>query len=207
VGACLSYEFLTADPALSAGDGDATMHSFGLTAAMPLSPSLLLGTTSRYVRFSETMSEAMPVDGSRKGAWLGDAGLILRATQTLSLGVTGYNLIGGDDHQFGRALGGGIAVTPTTNLLIAADARYDWGRDSGRYGGGIEYLFTSSAGQNGFPIRAGYLYDSGSNGSLITAGLGWVTQRLAVDVGARFQVAGEGNELLVQGALRLFLPN
>jgi hypothetical protein len=207
VGACLSYEFLTADPALADGDGEATMHQFGLTTAVPLSPSFLLGTTTRYVRFSETMSETMPVDGSRKGAFLLDAGLIVRATESVSLGVTGYNLIGGDDHQFGRALGGGLAFTPTPKLLVAADVRYDWGKEAGRYGGGIEYLFTTSGGQNGFPIRAGYLYDSATDGSLITAGLGWVTSRIAFDVGGRFQVAGDGNELLVQGALRLFLPN
>jgi hypothetical protein len=205
VGACLSYEYLTADPALDDGDGDANMHLFSLVTGVPLSQSIMLGSTTRYVRWSESMSEENPVDTSRN-SFLWDAGLIVRATPTVSLGVTGYNLLGADDEVFGRAIGAGLALTPGTKFLLAADMRYDFAREAGRYGGGAEYLVTS--GENGFPIRAGYLYDSEFDSSSITAGLGWVSARVGFDVGARFQVAGDGgDELLVQGALRLFLPN
>jgi hypothetical protein len=51
-----------------------------------------------------------------------------------------------------------------------------------------------------------YVYDTGSDASYVTAGLGFVTPRVGLDAAARRQVS-EGDELTIQLSLRLFLPN
>lgn len=202
VGACLFYRHLSADPSEA---GDRTMHEVGITAAIPLGPNLAFGVTNKYVNYGETVMEVVPVDTSKKGLTF-DAGLTFRVMPMLSLGVVGYNLFGGDDARYSRALGGGAAFNLGSRLLLAADAKYDFEAASTRFGGGLEFLFSGADGQQGVPLRAGYVYDSEGEGSYLTGGLGFVTPRVALDLGARKQVAN-GDELMVQFSLRLFLPN
>jgi hypothetical protein len=57
------------------------------------------------------------------------------------------------------------------------------------------------------PLRGGYVYDSLLKASYITGGIGLVTPRIGIDVGARKQVDGPGDEFLVETSLRLFFPN
>jgi len=203
VAACLAYDHLTSDLTTD-GQGDRTRHEVGLTLGVPLGDSLAIGTTSRYVSYSESPPPAMtahPHDG-----FLLDAGMTYRLLQSLSLGVAGYNLIGNDDAVYARALGVGLAFNAGP-LLIAADGKYDWGKQAARYGGGAEYVFSGSDGQQGVPVRLGFVYDDGLKASYLTGGLGIVTPRIAIDIGARKELDGPGNELMLQAGLRLFLPN
>jgi hypothetical protein len=202
VAACLYYNHLSADPT---EEGDRSLHEFGITTAVPLGSSLALGVTNRYVSYSESVMEEVPFDSSKKGL-LFDAGILYRVIPSLSLAFVGYNLIGADDARYARALGFGAAFTPAGRLTFSADGRYDFGTDSARWGGGAEYLFSGADAQQGIPIRAGYVYDAETSGSFITAGAGFVTPRVALDIGARKQVAS-GDELMLQLSLRLFLPN
>jgi hypothetical protein len=201
VGACIYYRHLSADPSEM---GDRTLHDVGITAAIPLGANLAFGLTNRYVSYADSVMEAVPVDTSKKGFLL-DAGMTFRVMAPLSVAIVGYNLVGADDVRYARALGGGIAFN-AGRLLVAADMKYDFGVEAARFGGGAEYLFSGADAQQGIPLRLGYVYDSEEKGSYLTGGLGFVTPRVAIDLAARKQVA-EGDELMMQFSLRLFLPN
>jgi hypothetical protein len=201
VGACLFYTHLSADPSEM---GSRSLHEVGITTAVPLG-GFSLGMTQRYVTYKESVMEEVPVDSSHKG-YLVDVGLTYRLMPMLTMALVGYNLIGADEDRYARAIGGGLAFNAFSRLLLSADARYDLEREAGRYGGGLEYLFPGADGQQGIPVRAGYVYDAGTKGSYVTAGLGFITPRVGLDLAARKQVA-EGDELMMQLSLRLFLPN
>jgi hypothetical protein len=201
VAACLSYNHLSADPAV----GERSWHEAALTMAIPLGDSLSFGITNKYVSYSESMAETPPADNSHKGFLL-DSGLTFKVIPSLAVAVVGYNLFGGDKAQYARALGGGMAFNVSSHILLAADGRYDFEHTSGRYGGGFEYLFSAAEGTQGIPIRAGYVYDSSNHGSYLTGGLGFITPRVGVDIGVRKQVS-DGNEFMFQASLRVFFPN
>ena len=51
------------------------------------------------------------------------------------------------------------------------------------------------------------VYDEIGAAHYVTGGLGYITPRVGIDLGARKQVGGDGDELMVQLGLRMFLPN
>src|SRR5262249_51184135 len=165
-----------------------------------------IGVTNRYVSYTEEPAAPLVTNNSHDGYQL-DAGMTYWVLPPLSLAVVGYNLVGNDDAQYARALGFGMAFNLGQSFLIAADGRYDFAASNGRYGGGAEYTFSGAQGQQGVPLRLGYVYDAGLGASYMTGGLGFITPRVAIDVGARTQVSGPGNEFMIQAGLRLFLPN
>jgi hypothetical protein len=201
VGACLYYDHLSIAPDDSAGDGQRYMHQFGISVSMPVGESFLLGITQRYVSYTDTLVDA----NSHSGYGL-DAGMILRLGSSFNLAAVGYNLIGNDQAQFARALGAGLALNLSSKLLIAADGRWNLESGDGRYGGGLEYFFAGGDAQQGFPVRAGYVYDAATAAHYITGGLGFITPRVGIDVGVRKQVQN-GDELMLQFSLRLFMPS
>lgn len=208
VAACLYYSYFSAAPE----GGERAMHQAGLTLALPIAERILIGTTTKYVDYTESGSLTMPTDHSRSGDVLLDGGVIVKVAPTVNLALVGYNLIGGDEGNFPRGIGGGIAVYATPQLMFEADGVWNLAaasadRDTGRYGVGAEYFVTSAAGQAGYPIRIGYVYDVATSGSYLTGGVGYVTPRVGLDVGLRKQVSGDGDEMMVQLGLRLFLPN
>jgi hypothetical protein len=205
IGACLSYNHLSSDFTTD-GTGDRSRHEFSLTLGAPLGDNLAIGSTTRYVSYSEQPPSTGTANNSHDGFLL-DLGMTYRLLPTLNIGVAGYNLTGGDDANYSRALGFGMAFNLSSSLLIAADGRYDFGTDNGRYGGGIEYMFSGAEGQQGVPVRAGYVYDALLKASYVTGGIGLMTPRVGIDVGMRKQVDGAGDELMVQASLRLFFPN
>ncbi len=204
VGACLYYTHLSADMTLD-GQGSRYRHEVGLTTGVPLGGGLSLGVTNKYVSYNEQPPTVTVSDLSHSG-FLFDAGLSYRVVPTLTLAFVGYNLFGGDQGLFTRSLGFGAAWNASPQLLFAADGRYDLEMSHGRWGGGAEYMFSGGDGQQGFPIRLGYVYDSGLSSSYMTGGLGFITPRVALDIGARRQVS-QGDELMVQLSLRVFMPN
>ncbi len=202
VAMCLSYDYVTAAPV---ADGERTLHMVSLTSSVPVSPRLLLGLTTRYINYTEYGALAVPTDDSRSSEFATDIGMVLRLTNTVNLAAVGHNVLGNDENQFPLAVGGGLAMFVTPNLLIAADGRYLIDLERGRYGGGAEYFFSGAQGQQGYPVRAGYVYDDALDASYVTAGVGYVTQKIGLDVGARRQVS-KGDELMIQLGLRLFMP-
>jgi len=201
VAACLYYEFFTASPE----GGSRTAHEVGLTTSITTpGRRFLLGVTQHYRDYEEGGTAAMPEDNSVSGYGV-DAGTIVRLTESFNLAAVGYNLIWHDKDQFPLGVGGGLAWFVAPTFMISGDARWNLETNDGRWGAGAEYFMTTSGGQQGFPLRAGYVYDELTGGSYLTGGLGYITPRVAIDVGARHQVS-RGDETMVQFGLRLFLP-
>jgi hypothetical protein len=202
IAACLSYDYFSSSPE----GGSRTAHEIALTTSVPLGDRVFLGVSHKYRDYEESGTEAMPEDHSTSG-YGADGGAILKLTDSLNVAVVGYNLVGNDEDQFPMGIGTGLAFFLSTTLMIAADARWNLETDDGRWGAGLEYFLTTSGGQQGFPLRGGYVYDEVNGASYVTGGLGYITPRVAVDVGGRKQVSKEGDETLVQVGLRVFLPN
>jgi hypothetical protein len=206
VAACLYYNYLEADPS----GGTRELHDIGLTLALPLAERVIVGSTIRYVDYSEAGSAANPMDNSRDGEWVTDFGAIVRLSSMVNVGLVGYNIVGNDADNFPRALGSGLSLQPTPSLTFGVDGLWNLeapeGTSTGRYGVGGEYFFTAAGGEQGYPIRLGYIYDVKNEGSYLTAGLGFTTPRVALDAGMRAQVDGVGDELVVEFGLRLFMP-
>src|SRR5262249_11675908 len=119
VAACLSYDHLSASPDYPGGmTGERSSHRFALTTAVPLSESIFFGITQKYVIYNDTMMLDPVVQVEKKG-YLLDAGLTLKVMDTVNLGIAGYNLIGADDAEYARALGGGLAWNILPNFLAA----------------------------------------------------------------------------------------
>ena len=68
-----------------------------------------------------------------------------------------------------------------------------------------EFFFSSQDRQSGFPLRAGVLRDGGQDVTYFTAGTGYNTLRVGIDIGMRRQISG-GDETVIQAGLRLFGP-
>lgn len=201
VAACLTYDYFKHQPA----GGERKFHQVGVSTSVPILPSVLFGITQKYVWYDEAGTAASPDDNSRDH-YAADAGLIVKLGTSFSLAGVGYNLVGADDDQNPRAIGSGVAFGVGGALLVAADARWNLESGDGRYGSGIEYFFSGDGGQQGVPIRAGYVYDSTGQAQFVTGGLGYVTPRVGIDAGIRKQVS-KGDDLAFQFGLRFFLPN
>jgi hypothetical protein len=111
--------------------------------------------------------------------------------------------------QFPRAVGGGLMMHPVDAVTAIFDAVWTLDSDAdtktGRYGGGLEYFVSAKRGQQGSPIRAGVVHDVGLDGTYLTAGLGFTTLKVGIDVGGRMAVRGE-DDFAITGSLRVFGP-
>ncbi|MCS6912882.1 MAG: hypothetical protein RMK29_05270 [Myxococcales bacterium] len=144
-----------------------------------------------------------------------DVGITVRVLDRLTLGLVGQNLWGHGVEQ-PTMLGSGLATWLTHRLTIAADVLINFtgyqncvGPDSDpcqevhnrtvvRAGGGLEYSVADR-----LPLRAGYLYDSHTNGHHVSAGLGYFNPRFAFDLGMRQRLSGGLETVLLLG-FRLF---
>lgn len=199
---CFYYSYAGSSPEL----GDMTLsrrtHMAGTSLAYPLSPRVFLGSSLKYFNFdSDVMSE------TKASGFNWDLGMTVRVSDLVSVGATGYNLYGADSPEFPRAVGGGLLARPLPAFALSFDARWKLDGDdhSARYGGGAELFLRPGNGQSGFPIRAGALRDNGLDATYLSAGLGYATMKLAVDVAARFAVSGPEATLFI-ASLRFFGP-
>jgi hypothetical protein len=204
--ACAYYDYFNATPTT----GSRKLSEAGVTLAIPIAERFLIGSTQKWVDYTEKPSDPSMPDNSRSNAIMMDLGMIIRATDQLNLALVGYNMVGHDKANFPRAVGTGIAAYLTPNFMLGADAR--WNLDAamgtpGRYSGGAEYFIAPQGGQQGFPLRAGVIYDQAAKSTFVTAGIGYITPKIGLDIGMRKQVSGDGNELIFQFGLRLFMPN
>jgi hypothetical protein len=201
---CFYYHYASASP----GQGDLgdshRAHVIGSTVSRAISPRVILGIGGKYFDYN---SDAM--DASDSSGVTFDAGALLRVTNRINVAVVGYNVVGNDSPHFPRAIAAGTAVRPSQSLAITFDAIWNLEQPddstSGRYGGGLEYYVRSSGSENGYPLRAGALFDAASSGTYLTAGLGATNGKLGLDVGGRFQIDG-GDEMMIVGSLRLYGP-
>jgi hypothetical protein len=205
---CFFYNYAGASPDGSQMPASTTTHIGGLALSHAISPHLYLGSTIKYFHYDTTI----PSETNASGLTF-DLGATLRLTDMASLGVVGYNLWGSSSPEMPRAAGGGLALKPLPILTLSFDMR--WILDSYsttmpmtgvRYGGGAELFLRNASGQTGVPIRVGALHDSTLAGeTYLSAGLGFSTMSMGIDVGARKAISG-GDDLMVLASIRLFGP-
>lgn len=192
---CFYYRYFTAD-------GGRRVHEAGYLASRAITPTIAIGVNNKYFDYEDELEET--------SGYAADLGLIFMPSTGVQLGVAGYNLLRTEESsQYPRGTGVGLVLRPTSGLTLGLDAMWHMELEddekSGRYGGGIEYFLLADGGQSGYPLRAGTVHDRTSGETYVTAGVGYRTMKVGLDLGARRAVDG-GDELTVLGSIRLFAP-
>ncbi len=197
---CFYYRYLR----MSSDDspqGNHRIHEAGSTIARSFTEAVFVGIGVKYFDYEDE------ADGAQSGFAV-DVGATVELAELMSLGLVGYNLVGGDENLYPRSVGAGIAIRPAPMLLLSADGV--WNLDvpedesTGRYGGGVEWFIRSSNRQTGYPIRVGGLRDVALDATFLTGGLGFAANKVAIDISASKRL-GE-DEVLVLAGLRVFGP-
>ncbi len=139
-----------------------------------------------------------------------DAGIFYQVTRLVSVGGSAYNLLNSKHRELlPRGYGVGFAAGAETSVQLVGDWRYDLDRTqpgtgkkkTNRYSIGLEYLFSGAV-----PLRAGFEVDDTSKTKWWSAGVGFVSSKLALDVGYR-QSTTTASARTVGVALRVFVPS
>ncbi len=176
----VSYQLVS----LGKGTERTTAHLNTVALGLPIANSFLLGVSSRYLLMR----------GARQAnAITGDAGIIFRPSEAISLGVSAHNLINTRNPELTRYYSAHAGLLAGV-LSIAADVRADFetqSRTTLTYSGGLEYIFGQS-----FPVRAGYTWDGFTRSSQLGVGIGLMTPGGGLDLAYRHDVGGEKGRLV-----------
>ena len=200
---CFYYRYFRAEPEI----GDMTfkrhVHEFGAVLSKRLSPNISIGVNTRYFRYATTMTGEDDASG-----FSSDVGALINL-ESFNVALVGYNVLAEDSAQYPLGIGTGISARLVNALSMNADAVWNLdapkGDSTGRYGGGFEYFLQAHNRKQGYPLRVGMVYDNGLDGTYLTAGLGFLSMKMGLDVGLRKQVSG-GDELMILASLRIFGP-
>lgn len=202
---CFYYHYFGAEPALEGMDYARRVHEGGIAAARAITSRLFFGVNARYFDYESNLAGEKDSSG-----FAADFGLTLKATSHVQLAAVGYNLLAAESAQYPMGVGAGVTVRPVAALALGLDGLWNLdlpeGESTGRYGLGLEYFLQSADQLSGYPIRAGIVHDRELEGTYATAGLGYTSMKVGLDVGARKQIDG-GDELMVQAGLRVFGPH
>jgi hypothetical protein len=199
---CFYYSYAGSSPELGGMTLSRRTHVAGTSIAHPISPRVFLGSSVKYFNFdSDVMGE------TKASGFNWDLGMTVRISDVVNIGAAGYNLWGADSPELARAVGGGILARPLDSLAVSFDARWKLEADdrSARYGGGAELFLRPASGQSGFPIRAGALRDNGLDATYLSAGVGYATMKLALDVAARLAITGSDDTMFI-ASMRFYGP-
>ncbi len=164
-----------------------TLIRLGLAA--PVSEGFFLGVQGNYYDLHAGQGGV-----GVKSAFNLDVGAFYQLTPMVAIGGAAYNVLHAKHEQqpvMPRAYGVGITAGSETSIQVVADWRYTVDRryddprakkNTSRYSVGAEYLFSGAV-----PIRAGYQVDDTSlpKSKWWSLGIGYVSNRLALDVGYR----------------------
>ena len=196
LGGGLYYNYASASPT---GAGDRGRHEAGAALSFPFGEKVTLGGAVRYLRIRREMD---PFNDAKTTGLTFDAGLTVRPVSFISIGLAGRGLRDLEDPQAPRVLGGGIALTPRPELVVAFDA-YNVTYPPVSYflfSGGVEYTFASLLSVR---LGGGKTPDGEAFGS---AGLSVVSQVGALDFGGQMAFSEGGDSLFLGFSGRLFVP-
>lgn len=199
-------------------DSDAyqrTSNDIRLTGAYPLGDRFLLGMTGRWLRVSQDgVGPFGPSGVSKSGGdtnaniFTFDVGLMLALSESFRIGAVGYNLTAPKDGLAPLMIGGAVGFRAGDFTLeanvVGSDKSY-WGGWKARYQGGAEYLVADR-----YPLRIGFVHDTGAKRSSLSGGLGYVEKQFAFDVAVRGDLSAPdvaGKALVFVVGLRYFLDN
>jgi hypothetical protein len=199
---CFFYDYAGSNPELGGMSMSRTTHVLGTALSKQIVPRISLGVTTKYYRFSSNVMDEKTASG-----FVWDFGGTARVTEMINLGLSVQNLFATEkSSQFPRAIGGGFVAHPIPILALSFDSRWRLdGAHTARYGGGAELFLSGEGGQTGYPIRIGALHDNGLGSTYVTAGLGLAGLKWGIDIGARREVKG-GDETLILASMRFFGP-
>jgi opacity protein-like surface antigen len=176
----VSYQLIS----LGKGTQRATAHLNTVALALPLADSLMIGVSSRYLLMR----------GARQAnAITGDAGILIRPSGFLSLGVSAHNLIGTGNPELTRYYSAHAGIFAGL-LTVAADVRADFetnNRTTFTYSGGMEFILGQLV-----PVRAGYTWDGFTRSSQLGLGIGVLTGGGGLDLAYHQDFGGEKGRLI-----------
>jgi len=198
----LYYTYHTDSPGgQQAGHG----HEAGLALSFPFGEHVALGGTLKYFNLS---GDQRPVEGNRQMTF--DAGITVRPTSLVSLGLVGYNLRDLHAAVAPVGLGYGVAVAPGDDIMLVVDgvttltADLPETRKGTRVMAGGELLLAKK-----IAVRVGGGYDGVTQNGFFTAGFSAVSEVGAIDLGVRqdaFQNGPYPRETIAGVSVRLFVP-
>ena len=144
----------------------------------------------------------LSLDGPRKArAITMDAGLLWQASDWVTLGAAGYNLVPvGNEVLAPRMVAAGAAIGTDTFAHATAEwsTNLDAERARNRYAFGAEVLLARQ-----FPVRAGWVQDESTDTRWWSAGAGVVQGRIGLDVGYR-QAADDSSARTIWASLKVY---
>ncbi len=184
-----------------------------IAGAYALSDRFSLGVTGRWLRAAQDGYGPLGPSAASKSSgdpnatiYTFDAGLMAAITDWLRLGAVGYNLTAPQNGLAPLMLGGAAGVRlgefTIEGDVVGVDKTY-WGAWKARYEGGAELLLADR-----YPIRLGFLYDTGAKRSSLSGGVGYVDTQFAFDVGVRGDLSAPdvaGKAMVFMLGLRYFL--
>jgi hypothetical protein len=184
-------------------------NRYDLAFSVGLTENLLVGTNIKYLNFDRFDKE------DALNAVTVDVGALFMTSFGLNIGVAGYNLTNTADYiEHPVSMAVGLSYSPFRTLVMAFDWFINFQRpvdvleplgekDTGyRYHFGAEYLLLGQV-----TVRAGYLIDNarpGDKDMFWSVGVGYVTDRFAVDFGYRGSTGDSDVGVIAFGA-RLFM--
>jgi opacity protein-like surface antigen len=175
-----------------------------LALALPLSDRFYLGLTGKYLKLSDSgpprLGFGLPPSFAARGLSdqssvdnvSFDAGITVKPTEQLAIGVVGTNLTNPGHGFQPLSLGGGVGLG-SNDLTVEGDLVADFttftdaaGKSRTTFRGmlGVEFLAADH-----FPLRAGYRYDEGAKTHALSFGLGYIDPQFSVDLALRRTVS------------------
>ncbi len=216
IAAGLYYNFFSARPEVfSPGIEDSLRlgkqgHQAGLALSVPFGSHFILGANARYqyfkttakIRDAETGEHSDFTADSVNTVGL-DIGAVVRLSQNFNFSIVGVNLIPTSSMEAPLQLNTGLAFSYGKHFLAAFDVCLDFDvperKKMVNVRGGVEGFLGDI-----IVIRAGSLYKSYWDSAHVTAGLGYVNPKIAIDLGFSQQVKA-GVETQLGLSLRMFL--
>jgi hypothetical protein len=164
-------------------DDQLRYHRFDVALATKVADTAAIGITGRYLIFNRSSSDPT-LDGQGFNVLTLDAGVQWHVVQGLALGIAGYNLTNSSHPEVPISFGGGLGYAIGA-FSIEGDLRYNAKVGKALYSAGAGYVLADTV-----PLRAGVAYDAMTQSVSISAGLGFIVDRFAIDLGFRQRLTG-----------------
>ena len=160
-----------------------------------ISPNVSFGTNIKY-----TYRRAHDSIVSTTSQWTFDVGALFRATDELSIGAVGQNLVGDDSSLNPRSMGAAASYRVGSALFLNVQVNKLLELDTAvvgsgfGYGVGADYLLPQN-----FTLRAGYRDTGLYKEKLMSAGLGYESKTFGASYSFQFGVGGSGKKAQIHG--------
>ena len=172
-----------------------------LGLGLPLGEMIGVGLSARYLKLSSDLKDedGNPTGPHVKGFTL-DAAVRITPTDGLHIAVLGHNLIDRGSELTPMMVGGAVSIGMVEGLDIGGDFLVDlttYADPTYVAGGGAEYVVGGMV-----PVRLGYRYDTGRSLHGVTGSIGYVDQKVGVDLSFRQELGASDKETQLLLAVR-----